>query len=54
MRRRHYLGGRGKKWAKIANIYYAKTANMGEGGVKNEGENADVFYAPPLVQILEK
>ena len=25
--------GRGKNWAKIADVYYAKTTEMGEGGV---------------------
>lgn len=34
-RRRQSLGGRGQKWIKIADIYCAKTADMGEGGVKN-------------------
>ena len=37
-------GGRGRNWAKIADIYYAKTADMGEGGVKNGGKFADFFH----------
>ena len=34
-RRWQSLEGRGLKWANIADVYYAKTADMGEGGVKN-------------------
>ena len=47
-RRRQSLGGRGQKWIKIADIYCAKTADMGEGGVKNWGIFVDVFYVRSL------
>ena len=42
-RRRQSLGGRGWKWAKIANVYYAKTANIGDAGVKYGGNLTKSF-----------
>ena len=41
-------GGGGLKWAKIAHLFYAKTADMGEGGVKKWGKIDDVFYGWPF------
>ena len=34
----------------IGGVRYAKTANKKEGGVKNEGRIADLFYIRPLAK----
>ena len=45
-------GGRGRNWAKFAGNYFAKTANMGEEGVKNGGKFAHIFYVRSLALLL--
>ena len=37
-----------KIWSKFANGYLDKTADIGEGGVKNPEKIADVFYRRSL------
>ena len=45
--------GGSQKWTQIAKIYYAKTADMGMGGVKKGRIFADVFYLQPLKKLVD-
>ena len=47
-------GGRGLKLSKNCRHYSAKTDNMGEGGVKKQGNHADVFYVRPQTTVKTK
>ena len=51
--RQHFLGEGSKIEEEVMMDRYKKSADMGEGGIKNSKKSADILYGRPLLIRLQ-